>query len=125
MAGFSKVYSFSLRQRPGSLMVWVVPSENWSVGNSVCGRVTVSRWNPRSWGVRFNLLPNLLYCGAGLLARNRTWTLSFGRKREGRQEAQRLVLWYRRPMVWHASMTVSWIGLRVVESMAFGKGFVC
>ena len=64
-------------------MVWVVLSENWSVADSVCTPVTVPRWNPRSWGVRFNLLPNLLYCGAGLVARNRTWTFSFGRKREG------------------------------------------
>ena len=64
---------------------------------------------------------NLLYCGAGLVARNRTWTFSFGRNREGGQEAQRLLLWYRRPMVWHASMTVSWIGLRVVESIASEK----
>ena len=102
-------------------MVWVVPSENWSVADSVCTPVTVPRWNPRSWGVRFNLLRNLLYCGAGLVARNRTWTFSFGRKREGGQEAQRPVLWYRRPMVWHASMTVSWIGLRVVESIASEK----
>ena len=62
-------------------MVWVVPSENWSAADSVCTSVTVPRWNPRSWGVRFNLLPNLLYCGAGLVARNRTWTFSFGRKR--------------------------------------------
>ena len=87
-------------------MVWVVPSENWSVADSVCTPVTVPRWNPKSWGVRFNLLPKLLYCGAGLVARNRTWTFSFGRKREGGQEAQRPVLWYPRPMVWQASMTV-------------------
>ena len=31
------------------------------------------------------------------------------------------MLWYRGPMVWHASMTVSWIGLRVVESIASEK----
>ena len=49
------------------------------------------------------------------------WTFSFRRKREGGQEAQRPVLWYRRPMVRHASMTVSWIGLRVVESTALEK----
>ena len=102
-------------------MVWVVPSENWSVADSVCTPVTVPRWNPRSWGVRFNLLLNLLYYGAGLVARNRTWTFSFRRKREGGQEAQRPVLWYRGPMVWHASMTGSWIGLRVVESIASEK----
>ena len=99
-------------------MVWVVQSENWSVADSVCTPVTVPRWKPRSWNVRFNLLLNLLYCGAGLVARNRTGTFSFGRKREGGQEAQRPVLWYRRPMVWHTSMTVSWIGWRVVESIA-------
>ena len=103
-------------------MVWVVPSKNWSVADSVCTPVTVPRWNPRSWGVRFNLLPNLVYCGAGLVARNRTWTFSFGRKREGGQEAKRPVLWYRRPIVWHASMTVSPIGLRVVETIASEKG---
>ena len=87
----------------------------------MCTPVTFPRWNPRCWGVRLNLLPNLLYCGAGLVARNRTWTFSFGRKREGGQEAQRPVLWYRSPIVWHASMTVSWIGLRVVESIASEK----
>ena len=31
------------------------------------------------------------------------------------------MLWYQRPMVWQASMTVSWIGLRVVESIASEK----
>ena len=31
------------------------------------------------------------------------------------------MLWYQRPMVWHASMTVSWIVLRVVESIASEK----
>ena len=31
------------------------------------------------------------------------------------------MLWYRRPMVWRASITVSWIGLRVVESIASEK----
>ena len=91
------------------------------MADSVCTLVTVPRGNPRSSGVRFNLLPHLLYCGAGSVARNRTWTFSFGRKREGGQEAQRPVLWYRRPMVWQASMTVSWIGLRVVESIASEK----
>ena len=64
-------------------MVWVVPSETWSVADPVCTPVTVPRWNPRAWGIRFSLLPNLLYCGAGLVARNPTWTFSFGRKREG------------------------------------------
>ena len=102
-------------------MVWVVPSENYRVADSLWTPVTVPKWNPRSWGVRFSRLPNLLYCGVGLVARNRTWTCSFRRKREGVQEAQRPVLWYRRPMVWHASMTVSWIGLRVVESIALAK----
>ena len=73
-------------------MVWVVPSKDWSVADPVCTPVTVPRWNTRSSGVRFSRLPNLLYCGAGLLARNRTWTFSFGSQREGGQEAQRLVL---------------------------------
>ena len=80
-------------------MVWAVPSKNWSVVDLVCTPVTVPRWNPRSWGVRFSRLPNLLYCGAGLVDKNRTWTFSFGRKGEGGQEAQRPVLWYQRPMV--------------------------
>ena len=102
-------------------MVWVVPSENWSVADLVSTPLTVPRWNPRSWAVPFGRLPNLLYCRAGLVARNRTCTFSFGRKREGGQEAQRPVLWYQRPMVWHVSMTVSWIGLRVVESIASEK----
>ena len=115
------MYSFSLRWRPGSLIVWVVPSEDWSVADPVRTPVTVPKLNPRSWGVRFSRLPNSLYCGVGLVARNRTWTFSFRRKREGGQEAQRPVLWYWRPMVWHASMTVSCIGLRVPESMASAK----
>ena len=77
---------FALRWRLGSLMVWVVPSKNWSVANPVCSPVTVSRWNPRSRGVPLSLLPNLLYCGAGLVARNRTWTFSSGgRGRGGRR----------------------------------------
>ena len=99
-------------------MVWAVPSENWTVADLLRNSVTVPKWNPRSWGVRFSRWPNLLYCGVGLVARNPTWTCSFRRKGEGGQEAQRPVLWYRRPMVWRASMTVSWIGLRVVESIA-------
>ena len=102
-------------------MVWVVPSDNWSVADPVWTPVTVPRWNPRSWGVCLRRLPNLLNCGAGLVARNGTWTFSFGRKREGGQEARRPVLWYPSPMVWHASMTVSWTGLLLVESIASTK----
>ena len=30
-------------------------------------------------------------------------------------------MWYQRPLVWDASMTVWWIGLRVVESIASEK----
>ena len=103
-------------------MVWVVPSENGRVAYPVWTPATILGWNPRSWGVRFSRLPNLLYCGVGLVARNRTWTCSFRRKRGGGgQEAQRPVLWYRKPKVWHASMTVSWIELRAVESIASAK----
>ena len=90
-------------------MVWVVPSDNWSVSDPVWTPVTVSSLKPRSWDVRFGRLRNLLYCYVGLVARNRTWTFSYSRRREGGQEARRPVLWYRRPMVWHASNTVSCI----------------
>ena len=31
------------------------------------------------------------------------------------------MLWYPRPMVWHVSMTVSWMALRVVERIASAK----
>ena len=31
------------------------------------------------------------------------------------------MLWYRRPIVWHASMTGSWIGLLVLKSIALAK----
>ena len=102
-------------------MVWVVPSENQRVADSLCTPVTVPKWNPGSSGFRRSGLPNLLYCGVGLVAWNPTWTCSFGRKREGGHEVQRPVLWYRRPMAWHASITVSWIALRVVESIASAK----
>ena len=105
-------------------MVWVVPSENWSVADPVFTPVTVPRWNPRSWGVCFSLLPNLLYCGAGLVARNRTWTFSFGRKREGGQEAQRPVLWYGAYGVARVHDGVlDWVSCG--GEHCFGKSFVC
>ena len=88
-------------------MVWVVPSENRRVADSLWTSVTVPKWNPRSWGIRLSRLPNLLYCGFGLVAWIWTWICSFRRKSEGGHEEQRPVLWYRRSMVWHASMTVS------------------
>ena len=68
-------------------MVWVVLSENWRVADPVWTPLTVPRWNPRSWGVCFSCLPNLLYCGVGLVARNQTCTFPFrrgGRRLRGR-----------------------------------------
>ena len=53
-------------------MVWVVPSENRRVADSLCTSVTVPKWKPRSWGFYLSRLPNLLYCGVGLVAWNRT-----------------------------------------------------
>ena len=102
-------------------MVWVVPSEKQRPADSLWTSVAVPKWNLRSWGVRLSRLPNLLYCGAGLVAWNRTWICFLSRKREGGHEAQRPVLWYRRAMVWHGSMTVSSIVLRAVESIASVK----
>ena len=102
-------------------MVLVLCSENRRVADSLSTSVTVPKWNSRSWGFRLSRLPNLLYFGVRLLAWNGTWICSFRRKREGGHEAQRPVLCYMRPMVWHASLTVSWMALRLVESIASAK----